>query len=86
MLGEGAADDTNGIVETAEKKISINYSKFKFKFDKKVQFFLLNISQICLSKKFDYVESEIIWFIISVDYNAIYNFYKIINFWIFTNS
>ena len=39
MLGEGVADDTNGIVETAEKKISINYSKFKFKFDKKVKFF-----------------------------------------------
>ena len=45
MLGEGAADDTNGIAETAEKTISINYNKFKFKFDKKVQFFLLNISQ-----------------------------------------
>ena len=45
MLGEGAADDTNGIVETAEKKISINYCKFKFKSDKKIPFFLLNISQ-----------------------------------------
>ena len=45
MLGERPAGDTNGIVDTAERKISINYNKFRFKSDKKTHFFLLNITQ-----------------------------------------
>ena len=32
MLGEGPTDDINGSIGTAEKKLSINFSKAKTKF------------------------------------------------------